>query len=83
MQRESTDVDSIEEVAQAKAMTTPNTLIRRLIEDPNDPEQLILDLGQELCDELGWNVGDTLVWTDNKDGSWQIKKADPESAQTL
>ena len=83
MQRESTDVDSIEEVAQAKAMTTPNTLIRRLIEDPNDSEQLILDLGQELCDELGWNVGDTLVWTDNKDGSWQIKKADPESAQTL
>jgi len=82
MQRESTDVDSIEEVAQAKAMTTPNTLIRRLIEDPNDPEQLILDLGQELCDELGWNVGDTLVWTDNQDGSWQIKKADPKSTST-
>jgi len=63
-------------------MTKPTTLIRRLIEDPNDPEQLILDLGQELCDELGWNVGDTLTWTDNKDGSWQIKKVDSESVST-
>jgi hypothetical protein len=63
-------------------MTIPNTQIRRLIEDPNDPEQLILDLGQELCDELGWAVGDTLVWTDLKDGSWQIKKASPSLQST-
>jgi hypothetical protein len=63
-------------------MTKPTIFSRRLIEDPNDPEQLILDLGQELCDELGWNVGDTLTWIDNKDGSWQIKKVDPESVST-
>ena len=56
-------------------MTKPNTLIRRLIEDPEDPEQLILDLGQELCDQMGWAEGDTLIWTDLKDGSWQLKKA--------
>jgi hypothetical protein len=55
-------------------MTKPNTLIRRLIEDPEDPEQLILDLGQELCDQMGWAEGDTLIWTDLKDGSWQLKK---------
>jgi len=82
MPRQSPDVGSTEEAAQAKDMTKSTTLIRRLIEDPNDPEQLILDLGQELCDELGWNVGDTLTWTDNKDGSWQIKKVDPESVST-
>jgi len=55
-------------------MTKSTTLVRQLIEDPEDPEQLILDLGQELCDELGWVVGDTLTWTDLKDGSWQLKK---------
>jgi hypothetical protein len=82
MPRQSPDVGHTQEVAQAKDMTKPTTLIRRLIEDPNDPEQLILDLGQELCDELGWNVGDTLTWIDNKDGSWQIKKVDPESVST-
>jgi len=55
-------------------MTKSTTLVRQLIEDPEDPEQLILDLGQELCNELGWVVGDTLTWTDLKDGSWQLKK---------
>ena len=44
MPRESPDVGSIEEVAQAKDMTKPTTMIRRLIEDPNDPEQLILTI---------------------------------------
>ena len=56
-------------------MTKPNTLVRQIVEDPEDPEQLILDLGQELCDQMGWAVGDTLNWTDLKDGSWQLKKA--------
>jgi len=55
-------------------MTKSTTLVRQLIEDPDDPEQLILDLGQELCDELGWVVGDTLTWTNLEDGSWQLKK---------
>jgi hypothetical protein len=24
---------------------------------------------------MGWAEGDTLTWTDLKDGSWQLKKA--------
>ena len=45
----------------------------QVIEDPNNPEELLLDLGTELCEELGWKVGDTVQWIDNKDGTWQIK----------
>jgi len=45
-----------------------------VIEDPNDPEELLLDLGTELCAELGWQVGDTVEWIDQKDGSWLIQK---------
>ena len=44
----------------------------QIIEDPNNPEELLLDLGTELCEELGWKVGDTVQWIDNKDGTWQI-----------
>ena len=44
----------------------------QVIEDPNNPEELLLDLGTELCEELGWKVGDTVQWIDNKDGTWQI-----------
>jgi len=46
----------------------------QVIEDPNNAEELLLDLGTELCEELGWKVGDTVQWIDNKDGTWQIIK---------
>lgn len=46
----------------------------QLVEDPEDPEQLLLDLGLELCNRLGWQVGDCVEWIDNKDGSWTLTK---------
>ena len=46
----------------------------QVIEDPDNPGELILDFGEELCAELGWQVGDTLEWTDNKDGTWTLRK---------
>lgn len=45
-----------------------------VIEDPNNPEELLLDLGIELCDQLGWQVGDSIQWIDNQDGTWTLKK---------
>jgi len=51
-----------------------DSIIVQVIEDPEDPEQLLLDLGTELCDRLGWHVGDQLDWIDNGDGSWTLTK---------
>lgn len=48
--------------------------IMTVIQDPDDPEGLLLDLGQELCDQLGWEPGDQIEWSDNKDGSWTLNK---------
>jgi hypothetical protein len=45
-----------------------------LKEDPENPEQLLLDLGTELCEQLGWLPGDQIEWIDNKDGSWTLIK---------
>ena len=45
-----------------------------VVEDEQDPDQLLLDLGTELCEQLGWQVGDSLAWTDNGDGSWTLTK---------
>lgn len=47
--------------------------ICNIVEDPETGE-LLLDLGLELCAELGWQVGDTVEWIDNKDGSWTLNK---------
>ena len=58
------------------------TKIVQVIEDPNNPEELLLDLGTELCEELGWKVGDTVQWIDNKDGTWQLSKMTTGQATT-
>ena len=46
----------------------------QVVEDPDYPGELLLDLGLELCAEIGWKVGDTVQWIDQKDGSWLLKK---------
>jgi bifunctional DNA-binding transcriptional regulator/antitoxin component of YhaV-PrlF toxin-antitoxin module len=35
---------------------------------------MLLDLGDEICEHLGWQEGDTLEWIDNKDGTWTLRK---------
>lgn len=31
-------------------------------EDPDDPESLILPFPDDLLEQTGWKIGDTLVW---------------------
>ena len=40
----------------------------------SDNGDLVLDLGNELCEQLGWAIGDTIDWKDNGDGSWTLTK---------
>ena len=60
-------------ISTRKPMTTKSVSV---VEDP-DTGDLLLDLGVELCAELGWQEGDTLEWTEQKDGSWMIQKTSP------
>ena len=46
---------------------------RNIIKDP-DTDELLLDLGDELCREAGWKVGDTLEWIDQGNGTWILRK---------
>ena len=48
-------------------------MIVELIKDPETGE-LILPLSDEIFQNLGWEIGDTIQWIDNKDGSWTMKK---------
>ena len=40
-----------------------------VLEDPNDPESLILQFPDELIKKLGWGEGDELTWDMQPDGS--------------
>ena len=54
----------------------------QVVEDPDHPGELLLDLGNELCAQLGWQVGDTIKWTDQKDGTWLMTKSDSTNTST-
>ena len=53
-----------------------------VVEDPDHPGELLLDLGNELCEQLGWSEGDTLEWIDNQDGTYTLTKVQNEQQQS-
>jgi hypothetical protein len=61
---------------------TNKTFTRTVVEDPENPGDLILELGDEICEPLGWKPGDLITWTDNKDGSFTLTKSDANKPTT-
>lgn len=47
-----------------------------------DGDQYI-ELPEELTKQVGWKEGDTIVWTDLKNGSWSLKKRDTKKIPKL
>ena len=52
-----------------------------LQEDP-ETKELVLPLTDEILESVGWKVGDTLNWTDNKNGTWTLHKNEPSTNPT-
>lgn len=46
------------------------------IEYDVDSDEYLLPLGDEVCQILGWKIGDTVKWIDNQNGTWTIKKVE-------
>jgi hypothetical protein len=55
-------------------MSPSKFFIREIIQDPDNPDELLLDLGAEILEELGWQCGDTIVWREMEDGAWNLTK---------
>ena len=45
-----------------------------------DGDDLILPLTDEMIAETGWQIGDTLEWVDNENGTWTLRKAIDKNA---
>jgi hypothetical protein len=54
-----------------------NSTVVTLVTDPETGD-LILPLDNKIFSETGWEIGDTLEWVDQKDGSWVLRKKDLE-----
>lgn len=44
-----------------------------LQEDP-DTKELILPFTDEILEAVGWRPGDVIVWKNNNNGSWSLRK---------
>ena len=44
------------------------------VEEDKVTGDAILTFPPELLASVGWKAGDTLVWKDNKDGTWSLEK---------
>jgi len=51
-----------------------------VVDYDNKTGDTILPLPDELMLEAGWNLGDTVQWIDNKDGTFQLVKKEQEPA---
>ena len=45
-----------------------------IVEEDPETGDLILPFPEGLCDQLGWNIDDTLNWEPNDDGSFTLSK---------
>lgn len=43
-------------------------------EDPDNPDELIMPFPEDMLDQVGWVVGDTLVWNVLSSGEITISK---------
>ena len=46
-----------------------------LEEDPETGD-LIMPLTPDMLRQVGWDIGDTLIWEDLHNGSWSLRKKD-------
>ena len=54
-------------------------MIAPIIEDSNG--ELILQFPDDMMEELGWEVGDNLVWKQLDDGKWSLRKVENSDSQ--
>ena len=52
-------------------MNSKNTLEVKYDSDTGDH---YLQFTPEMLNQVGWDFGDTIVWSPNEDGSWLLKK---------
>jgi hypothetical protein len=59
-------------------MTKHKTWTLTLEEADDGSGDLVLPLTDEIMESAGWKTGDTLIWTDLKNGSWSLTKKDKD-----
>ena len=62
-------------------MSEQKSWVITLEEADDGSGDLVLPLTDEIMESAGWKIGDTLIWTDLKNGSWSLKRKDDDSTE--
>lgn len=57
------------------------TYIAHVEEDP-ETKELVLVFPEGLVEQVGWNIGDTIQWVDNNNGSWTLKRKESNDSES-
>ena len=59
----------------------PEKMLRWTVTVLEDGDDLILPLPEDMLQAAGWAPCDILKWTDNKDGTWTLRKKEPLASE--
>lgn len=48
------------------------------LEQDDETGELVLPLDADLLAQMGWDIGDDLIWEELPNGSWSIRKKESE-----
>lgn len=54
-------------------MTDTNRWVVRVEEDP-ETKDLVIPFTPDMLAQVGWDFGDTILWEDNQNGSFTLRK---------
>jgi hypothetical protein len=52
------------------------------VEEDPETKELVLVFPDEVMEQVGWNIGDTIQWTDNKNGSWTLTRKESNDTES-
>ena len=59
--------------------TGPNSWTVEVQKD-GKTEELYIQFPQDCLDQVGWDIGDTIIWEELPSGSWSLKKKEDDDA---
>lgn len=67
-----------DEVRMDARRTGDNSWVVKVQEDGKTKE-LFIEFPPDCLDQVGWDIGDTLLWEELPDGNWSLKKKENDS----
>lgn len=53
------------------------------VKENNETKELYIDIPEDALNQVGWDIGDDLLWEELPNNQWSIKKVDKTTDQKV